>query len=113
MTDELTWTCHVCGDLRPDALISVRSRMVPLGTSKAQENIRYCNDRPTCVEGSKTKSFLGQVSKDLKDGQFLRTRALSAGGECQSGSAPALSRSHSPARSSPMWPSGFGSIKNM
>jgi hypothetical protein len=74
MTDELTWTCHVCGDLRPDALISVRSRMVPLGTSKAQENIRYCNDRPTCVEGSKTKSFLGQVSKDLKEAE----RSISA-----------------------------------
>jgi hypothetical protein len=64
---ELTWNCHICGDLRPDALISVRSRMVLLGSVEAQENIRYCNDRPACIEGSKTKSFLTQVSKDLKE----------------------------------------------
>lgn len=59
--DKLTWTCHVCGDERPDQLISVRTRDIsdrfhlPPGT--AQENVRYCNDRAACVDGSKDVSF--------------------------------------------------------
>lgn len=56
--DELTWTCHICGDERPDAKISVHKRDtsaeygLPEGTT--QENVRYCNDRPACVEGAQT-----------------------------------------------------------
>jgi hypothetical protein len=43
--------------------------MVDLGGVQAQENIRYCNDRPACIEGSKTKSFLTRVSQDLKEAE--------------------------------------------
>ena len=49
---DLTWTCHVCGEDRPDAMISVFSRTVMIGKIEAQENVRYCNDRPACVEGA-------------------------------------------------------------
>ena len=70
---ELTWTCHVCGDRRPDDKVSVHSRkgvmgpdgrMYPLGTSGVEltENVRYCNDRPACSEGARTYShFKGEA----------------------------------------------------
>lgn len=51
------WSCHVCGEERPDERISVRSRQLDLGGIIGQENVRYCNDRLDCVEGSKTFSF--------------------------------------------------------
>lgn len=43
--DSMTWTCHVCGDERPDAKISVAKH--PLGI--AVVNVRFCNDRPDCA----------------------------------------------------------------
>lgn len=55
----LTWTCHLCGDDRPDAQISVCStdisveKGLPPGTMR--QNVRYCNDRFACVEAAKTK----------------------------------------------------------
>ena len=56
----LTWKCHICGDERPDEKIPVLSKpliingQVVLGS---QQNIRYCNDRSTCIEGAKDFSF--------------------------------------------------------
>lgn len=45
----LTWTCHVCGDERPDDKISVASASFTIvGDAKGQVNRRYCNDRPAC-----------------------------------------------------------------
>lgn len=41
------WTCHACGDARPDELIAVRSVIVAGGV---QHNRRYCVDRPECAE---------------------------------------------------------------
>lgn len=49
------WSCHHCGDIRPDALISVQHVPVPgmedlfPGT---RQNFRYCNDRTECIEAS-------------------------------------------------------------
>jgi hypothetical protein len=57
----LTWTCHICGEERPDEKISVRTADLsgehnfPPGTMK--QNVRYCNDRPACIEGAKTFRF--------------------------------------------------------
>jgi hypothetical protein len=54
----LTWTCHVCGDERPDEQISVHKTQVELrGAVTVTQNVRYCNDRPACAEGAKTYSF--------------------------------------------------------
>lgn len=50
--DALTWTCMVCRDQRPDAVISVAYRPLKgMETSfpGARVNVRYCNDRPECV----------------------------------------------------------------
>ena len=46
-----TWTCHICGDRRPDENINVDT--YPLkGLLGAEMNIRYCNDRSKCVLGA-------------------------------------------------------------
>jgi hypothetical protein len=57
---DLRWTCHVCGDERPDALIGVftrrlRSRSIGVELS---ENVRHCTDRPECVAGARETRFL-------------------------------------------------------
>jgi hypothetical protein len=55
-----TWTCHVCGDTRPDARISVYSTTRSLGHGiVTKQNVRYCNDRPSCAEGAKNVDFGG------------------------------------------------------
>ena len=52
----LTWTCHVCGNERPDHRISVYkidrswAYKLPIGTVIA--NVRYCNDRADCLDGA-------------------------------------------------------------
>jgi hypothetical protein len=56
---DLTWTCHVCGKVRPDDKISVYHRIITHDIIDITENIRYCNDNPDCVEGAKTKTFVG------------------------------------------------------
>jgi hypothetical protein len=53
-----TWTCHVCGEERPDDAISVHKHLRTVGKINFTENVRYCNDRPECVEGAKTFHFV-------------------------------------------------------
>lgn len=59
---DLTWTCHVCGDERPDERISVFSSQQLFGTTGVMmtQNVRYCNDRPACIEGAKTVNFMAK-----------------------------------------------------
>lgn len=49
---DMTWTCMVCKDERPDAAISVAHRPLA-GLENAfpgtRLNLRYCNDRPACI----------------------------------------------------------------
>ena len=49
----IEWTCHVCGELRPDDKISVYSRTISKHDIPITENVRYCNDNPECIEGAK------------------------------------------------------------
>lgn len=58
--NDLTWTCHVCGEERPDERISVFSstQTIPGTDATMTQNVRYCNDRPACVEGAKTINFM-------------------------------------------------------
>ena len=57
--ENLSWTCHVCKETRPDDKISVKtSPIVVNGVEIGQQNVRYCNDRQECIEKSKTFSFL-------------------------------------------------------
>jgi len=54
---DTTWKCHICGCQRPDAEISVlkqdfsKEYGLPVGTWTY--NVRYCNDKPECLEGAK------------------------------------------------------------
>ena len=58
MNPAMTWTCHLCGRERPDALIGVyrtdisSEHGLPPGT--VGHNVRYCRDNPRCVERAKT-----------------------------------------------------------
>ena len=48
----LTWTCMICGDERPDAAIDVKHRPIAGMENMfpdARLNLRYCNDRPDCI----------------------------------------------------------------
>lgn len=60
------WKCHVCGSTRPDAQISVHKS--DIGVEKGlppgvmTQNVRYCNDRPSCQQGALTFRFDGDPS---------------------------------------------------
>jgi hypothetical protein len=59
MFENLTWTCYVCGDERPEDKISVYKKpLILLGQEHGTENIRYCHDRPMCVEAAPSKGLL-------------------------------------------------------
>lgn len=48
---ELTWRCDICHDERPDANIHVITYVLS-DLPGAERNLKYCEDRPTCVEGA-------------------------------------------------------------
>ena len=57
--ENLSWTCHICKEKRPDASISVRSTpLIINGMECGSQNVRYCNDKQSCIEESKTFSFI-------------------------------------------------------
>ncbi len=56
------WKCHICGQVRPAKMISVRSKQVDVKGFAVTENIRYCNDKPGCIEASKTFSLIKGAS---------------------------------------------------
>jgi hypothetical protein len=56
---DMRWTCHVCGDERPDSAISVFKRK---HGENITENIRFCNDRQACAAGAQTFSHLDKNS---------------------------------------------------
>jgi len=56
--NNLTWTCHICEDERPDAKISVLTKPHTFpGGVIAEQNIRYCNDRQECIKGAGDFTF--------------------------------------------------------
>lgn len=56
---EGTWTCHVCGEERPDRFISVQHNFAELMPGvPVQQNVRYCNDRPACKAAAPSVSFI-------------------------------------------------------
>lgn len=56
-----TWSCHICHDTRPEDKISVRTTDVSadygLDHGTMRQNVRYCNDRPECMEAALTFKF--------------------------------------------------------
>lgn len=63
----LEWTCHVCGDERPDDKISVYSQTTTTNGIEVKQNVRYCNDRQSCIEGASKVDWLkGPAHYELK-----------------------------------------------
>lgn len=59
------WTCHICGEERPNNNISVLIKPYDLDHKfVAQQHIRYCNDRPECIKGAQTFSFLKEEAEN-------------------------------------------------
>jgi len=59
MLKDLTWTCQICGQERPDAQISVLSKpLIINGQVCGQQNIRYCNDNPDCIAKAQDYDFM-------------------------------------------------------
>ena len=55
------WKCHICKEERPDERISVVTKpLIINGKAVGQQNIRYCNDNPICIEKAKGFSFIGK-----------------------------------------------------
>ncbi len=59
MFGEISWTCHICKEERPDKNISVyQSPLIVNGVEIGKQNVRYCNDNIDCTEKAKTFSFM-------------------------------------------------------
>lgn len=59
--NDLTWTCHVCGEERPDAFISVakhQHQIKDAGGATMHCHVRYCNDRADCASNASTKCLV-------------------------------------------------------
>ncbi|GAA4649064.1 hypothetical protein GCM10023116_13380 [Kistimonas scapharcae] len=67
----LEWPCQICKDIRPDDKISVISTDVssehgwPEGTMR--QNVKYCNDRPDCMEKAKVYRYDTANKKDTPE----------------------------------------------
>ena len=69
----LTWTCHVCKDVRPDAQINVMSRwayhltdghsVIPDKEMRVyfKQNVRYCRDKAQCIAEAANKTFFNSM----------------------------------------------------
>ena len=60
----LIWKCHVCGDERPDAKISVCKVPFDMAGVQATQNIRYCNDREDCTAKAPTISLFKSAEEE-------------------------------------------------
>lgn len=55
---DLTWSCEVCHEVRPDEKITVMT--YPLkGFIGAERNLKYCNDNDSCYEQALIKAKEG------------------------------------------------------
>ena len=61
-----TWTCHICNEVRPDAMIGVHTRNKMIGPVEFQENVRYCLDNDDCTEKAMSHTFTPNMDKENK-----------------------------------------------
>lgn len=63
-----TWTCHICGEERPDSVIAVLS--YPMKDFVSVEiNVRYCSDKPNCLKEArkwKAKGKFPSYKREVK-----------------------------------------------
>lgn len=69
---KISWTCHICHDVRPDEKISVKTTDVSadhgLEAGVLRQNVRYCNDRQACMEGALAFRFFVRAHQDEEEG---------------------------------------------
>lgn len=65
---ELTWTCHICQQERPDAAISVWKHERSVAGLSLTEHVRYCNDRAECAEAAKSFHFVPLTEGEVEHG---------------------------------------------
>ena len=56
--EDIVWSCHICGEVRPDCKIYVHTTKLKVGGVEFDQNVRYCNDNPSCVNKAPSFSFL-------------------------------------------------------
>lgn len=77
----ITWRCHVCGEERPDEQISVarhdRSAEHGLPPGCYTENVRYCNDRESCMQAARDGkvTFLRRVKHDSPEAEGKKEKS--------------------------------------
>lgn len=54
-----SWTCHICGEERPDSLIGVATGFIK-DLPGAQINIRYCRDKFECEKSANEAALRGE-----------------------------------------------------
>jgi hypothetical protein len=62
--DDMTWSCHICKEERPDRFISVMKHHSYLRGIEIQQNVRYCNDRPDCIHAAQSFRFVKEPAND-------------------------------------------------
>jgi hypothetical protein len=64
---DLRWTCHICGQERPDEMIAVMvtdlSDEIEMPTGTLKQNVRYCIDNRVCTEAARTYRLLKPLKK--------------------------------------------------
>jgi hypothetical protein len=55
---ENTWHGHVCGAVREEGKIRVRTKRFFGDGFQATETVRHCRDTLACIEGAKVFSFV-------------------------------------------------------
>lgn len=54
-----TWNCEICGTEREDKFISVLTYPIK-DFAGAERNLKYCNDKPNCLQGAVLKGEEGK-----------------------------------------------------
>ena len=55
----MTWSCHICGEVRLDNKISVLTKpLIVNGEKFGEQNIRYCNDNDECLKQAEAFNFI-------------------------------------------------------
>ena len=54
----MTWSYHICKEVRPDDKISVATKpLVINGRVCGEQNVRFCNDKADCIKKAQDFSF--------------------------------------------------------
>jgi len=68
------WRCEVCGNVRPDHLISVYkldlSLEFGLAVGQIVENVKYCNDKQRCSKAAPLGIAANRKQRDETDGRI-------------------------------------------